>query len=181
MQMTAPEVAASVTGRVPKYLYVARANKVHAQAEMAPKGYKRTVINCEVVSPDVVEDAASPDKTKYAVAGRKFKLYLPIDPISKQYSDAFNAFTNLGYRTPAGDIDLERFWQDASAGTLFFYVQLDSSEEIVKDGAGQPINHPVTGKPISRGWQINFVQPNDVIGRADLGTPNPTVPTGNPY
>lgn len=179
--MQAPEVQASVTGRVPKYLYTARANKVKAQQERAPKGYMRTVINCEIVAPDIVEDVANPDKPKYAVAGRKFSLYLPIDPVSKQYSDAYAAFTNLGYKNPDGSIDLERFWQDASAGTLFFYVQLDSTEEIVKDGAGQPINHPATGKPISRGWQIDFVQPNDIIGRAEVGTPNPTVPGNHPY
>ena len=53
--MQAPEVQASVTGRVPKYLYTARANKVKAQQERAPKGYMRTVINCEIVAPDIVD------------------------------------------------------------------------------------------------------------------------------
>jgi len=179
--MLAPEVSASVTGRVPKYLYTARATKVKAQQEKAPKGYMRTVLACEICAPDVVEDVSSPDKPKYAVAGRKFSLYLPTDPISKQYSDSYAAFTNLGYKNPDGSINLEKFWQDAEAGALFFYVELNSSEDVVKDGAGQPILHPLTGQRITKGWQIDFVQPNNILGRADTGSPNPTVPAGNPY
>jgi len=178
--MRPPEIRSSVNGRVPTYLYTARAQKVKEQANNT-KGYTRTIIGCEICAPDIVEDAASPDLPKYSVAGRKFSLYLPTDPVSKQYSEAYEAFENLGYKKPDGDIDLERFWQDCEAGTLFFYVNLSSSEEVVKDGAGKPIMHPETGKPITRGWQIDFVFPKNIVGRANMGTANPTVGAGQPY
>ena len=64
---------------------------------------------------------------------------------------------------------------------LFFAVSLKSSEDVVKDGTGRPWVNPATGQPLSRGWQIDFVQPNDVLTRVDTGAPNPTVPAGNPY
>jgi len=180
-QMTAPEVQSSVTGKVPNGIYTVRATKVSERTDRAPKGYMRTIIACEIAAPDIAVDESSPDKTRYSVAGRKFRLYLPIDPVSKQYSDSYSAFDRLGYKKPDGSVDLEQFWTDADAGTLFFAVSLKSSEDVVKDGTGRPWINPATGQPLSRGWQIDFVQPNDVLTRVDTGAPNPAVGAGQPY
>ena len=179
--MSAPEVQSSVTGKIPQGIYTVRATKTAERTDRAPKGYMRTIIACEIVAPDIAVDESSPDKTKYSVAGRKFRLYLPIDPVFKQYSDSYSAFDRLGYKKPDGSIDLDKFWDDADVGTLFFIVALKSSEDVVKDGAGRPWVNPATGQPLSRGWNIDFVQPNDVLGRAETGTPNPAVGAGLPY
>ena len=136
----------------------------------------RTIIACEIVAPDIAVDESSPDKTRYSVAGRKFRLYLPIDPISKQYSVPTLPSTGSAAKKADGSVDLEQFWSDADAGALFFAVSLKSSEDVVKDGTGRPWVNPATGQPLSRGWQIDFVQPNDVLTRVDTGAPNPYCP-----
>jgi len=179
--MSAPEVQSSVTGKIPAGNYTVRAVKVSERTDKAPKNYMRTIISCEIVAPDIAVDEQSPDKTRYSVAGRKFRLYLPIDPVSKQYSEAYTAFSNLGYKKSDGSIDLEQFWSDAEAGTLFFYCQLSSVEKVVKNPDGSPWINPNTGAGMSQGWDIDFVQPKAILARANTGTPNPTVGAGLPY
>lgn len=180
--MTAPEVESSMTGKVPTGIYKARGVKVVAQADRhVEKKYLRTIISCEIVAPDIAVDEQSPDKKKYSVAGRKFRLYLPTDIAAKQYSEAYTAFSNLGYKTPDGNINLEQFWADVDAGTLFFYVNLSSKEQIVKNGDGSAWINPSTGQTMTKGWDLEFVQPKDVITRDNTGTPNPTVGAGLPY
>ena len=179
--MTAPEVESSVTGKIPAGNYTVRAAKVAERTDKAPKGYMRTIISCEIVAPDIAVDEQSPDKKKYSVAGRKFRLYLPIDPVSKQYSEAYTAFSNLGYKKPDGSIDLEQFWTDAENGTLFFYCQLSSKEKVVLNPDGTPWINPTTNQGMSQGWDIEFVQPKNILGRAATGTPNPAVGAGLPY
>lgn len=174
--MGPPAVSAGVTGKVPKYVYTVRATKLDVMLETAPKGYKRTVFSCEILGPDPVVDAADPARPNYAVAGRKFKLYLPIDQNSTQYSDSYTALTAWGYGKPDGTIDIEKFWDDIRTQSLYFQVELESEEALVRDGAGQPIPGP-DGKSITRGWQIKFVQPNKLLFRV-----NPEGPTsGAPY
>lgn len=176
--MLPPEVQSSVTGKIPAGNYTARAVKVSERTDKAPKGYMRTIISCEIIAPDVVVDEQSPDKTRYSVAGRKFRLYLPIDPVSKQYSEAYTAFANLGYKKPDGSIDLEQFWADADSGALSFYVALKSTEKIVKNSDGTQWINPTTGQPMSQGWDIDFVQPKDVLARANVA---PGAASGLPY
>lgn len=172
--MPAPEVQSSMTGKVPAGIYTVRAVKVVERTDKAPKGYMRTIISCEIIAPDIAVDEQSPDKTRYSVAGRKFRLYLPIDPVSKQYSEAHTAFCNLGYRQPSGDIDLEKFWADADSGTLSFFVQLKSTEKVVKNPDGSPWINPNTGTGMSQGWDIDFVQPKEIMARANV----PASPAG---
>jgi len=179
--MTAPEVQSSITGKIPAGIYTVRAVKLSERTDKAPKGYLRTIISCEIVAPDIAVDEQSPDKTRYSVAGRKFRLYLPIDPVSKQYSQAYTAFSNLGYKSPDGSIDLEKFWSDCEAGTLFFAVQLSSKEKVVKNPDGTPWINPNTGAGMSQGWDIDFVQPENILTKVNTGTPNPTVGAGLPY
>lgn len=179
--MLAPEVQSSVTGKIPARIYTVRAVKLSERTDKAPKGYLRTIVSCEIVAPDIAVDEQSPDKTRYSVAGRKFRLYLPIDPVSKQYSQAYTAFANLGYKKPDGSIDLDQFWADAEAGTLFFAVQLSSKEKVVKNPDGTPWINPNTGQEMSQGWDIDFVQPEAVLTRLNTGTPNPSVGAGMPY
>lgn len=167
--MTAPEVQSSITGKIPAANYTVRATGVSERTDKAPKNYMRTIISCEIVAPDVVVDEQSPDKTRYSVAGRKFRLYLPIDPVSKQYSEAYTAFENLGYKRPDGSIDLEQFWTDCENGTLSFYCQLSSKEKVVKNPNGSDWINPSTGQGMSQGWDIEFVQPKNILARANVG------------
>lgn len=171
--MRPPEVSASITGRVPKYTYTCRITALKTMLEThKEKGYKRTVVTCEILGPDPVVDAKDPSRPMYSVAGRKFSLYLPLTPESKQYTDSYAALANWGYKKDDGEIDIQKFWADAQVpGTIVFQCVLDSEEELIRDGAGQPINGP-DGKPITRGWQITFVQPRDLLGRVDEQAPN---------
>ena len=177
--MTPPEVQSSVTGKIPAGIYTARATKVSERTDKAPKGYMRTIISCEIIAPDIAVDEQSPDKTRYSVAGRKFRLYLPIDPVSKQYSEAHTAFCNLGYRQPSGDIDLEKFWADCEAGALYFAVQLSSKEKVAKNPDGTPWINPTTGQGMSQGWDIDFVQPEAILTRLNAAAPGAN--SGLPY
>lgn len=174
--MSAPAVSAGATGKVPKYVYTVRATALKTMIETAPKGYKRTIFTCEILGPDPIVDAADPAKAQYSVAGRKFLIYLPISQESTQYSDSYNALSSWGYLKEDGSIDIEKFWDDIRAQNLFFQVELESEEAQVRDGAGQPINGP-DGKPITKGWQIKFVQPNKLLFRVDPAGPT----SGAPY
>ena len=177
--MPAPEVQSSVTGKVPAGIYTVRAVKVVERTDKAPKGYMRTIISCEIIAPDIAVDEQSPDKTHYSVAGRKFRLYLPIDPVSKQYSQAYTAFSNLGYKSSDGSINLEKFWDDCEAGALCFAVQLSSKEKVVKNPDGTPWINPTTGQGMSQGWDIDFVQPEAILTRLNAAVPGAN--SGLPY
>lgn len=172
--MSAPAVQSSFNGRVPKTAYTVRAVALKTMLEdVRDKGYKRTTITCEILGPDPVADK---DGQQYSVAGRKFNIGLPVTPESKQYSDVYTVLSSWGYKKDDGSIDIQKFWDEVRAQSLFFQVMLDSEEAIVKDGAGQPIPGP-DGKPITRGWQIKWVNPSDLLFRV-----NPEAPTAQrPY
>lgn len=181
--MDRPDVInAAVNGKVPQYLYTCRAIKLQHRQEVAPKGYQRTVFSAEVIAPDIVDDVTTPEPhTKYAVAGRKVTIYLPIDPIAKQYAEAYETLGRLGYHNADGTVNLEKFWADIEAGTLFFRVQLSSEQQFVTDGAGKPIIDPNTSKPIQKGWRLSFVGPGDIIDRVETGDAAPSVTENRPF
>lgn len=173
--MAAPAVQASFNGRVPKTAYTVRVTGLKTMLEdvVKPKGsYKRTTFSCEILGPDPVTDK---DGQQYSVAGRKFNIGLPISPESSQYGDVYTALASWGYKKDDGTIDIQKFWDDCRSQSLFFQVMLDSEESTVRDGAGQPIPGP-DGKPITKGWQIKWVNPSDLLFRVNPESPTAAAP-----
>jgi len=157
-KMAAPTIQAGLDSRVPNGTYNCRVYS--AEADTAPKGYARVNLKCEIITPDVV----AADGANFQVAGRKFTAYIPVDPTAKQYSEAYQMFTNLGFCNAAGEIELEKLAPKIEAGELFVYVALKSEEQTANGPDGQPILHPETGKPLTRGWRIGYVGPREIIG-----------------
>jgi len=160
--MQKPEVQSSVFSPIPKQLYTARA--MRCVQGTAPKGYKRLVIDCEIIAPDVVEDPMTHER--YNVAGRRFTLYLPTEVTAgQQYTASYAALTRLQFAGPDGSINPDDVADAVQADNLFFRVVLSSEEDVVRGGDGKALLDPMTNKPISRGHRISFVGADDIIDR----------------
>jgi len=173
--MGAPSVQTGFNSRVPKTAYTVRAVALKTMLEDVVKAkgaYKRTTFTCEILGPDPVTDK---DGQQYSVAGRKFNIGLPVTEGSTQYNDTYTALAAWGYKKEDGSIDIQKFWDEVRAQSLFFQVMLDSEEAVVKDGSGQPIPGP-DGKPITKGWQIRWVNPSDLLFRVNPEAPTAAAP-----
>lgn len=171
-KMSAPTVQTGLDSRVPNGTYNCRIYS--AEADTAPKGYARVNLKCEIITPDVV----TADGVDYQVAGRKFTAYVPVDPQAKQYGEAYQMFSSLGFCNAAGEVDLEPLAEKIEAGEMFVYVTLKSEQQLALDPVtNQPILHPATGQPLTRGWRIGFVGPREILGPGPVieGLP-PVVP-----
>lgn len=179
-RIAAPSVNSSGNCEVPPEVYTC----VFVRGKLAESGKETKQINAEaeIIMPDLLQDS---NGNNVSVAGRKFTVYISIDPANRSYPAWHATLGKLGLLEEDLTIDSQRVLEAINSKTVFFTVILTSKEDLFRrpPKPGQKEGDPilVNGKPASRGWRIDFVSAEAIQGLAEVDQSIITAVANRPY
>lgn len=175
-----PSVNSAGNCEVPPDVYTC----VFVRGKLAESGKETRQINAEaeIIMPDLVTGS---DGSQLSVAGRKFTVYMSVDEANKSFAAWHATFGKLGLLEDDLSVDIDKILEKINSKSLYFQAILTSKEDLFRKPptAGKREGDPilVNGKPVSRGWRIDFLSAESIIGPVDVDPAIAAAVANRPY